>query len=72
MFFYTLISCEVTIAQQWYNSALQTENRELWVLLRHLKQSQYGHSISLCILQSSVKTQRPLPPMFVTVLCTID
>lgn len=40
--------------------------------LRHLKQSQYGHSISLCILQCSVKTQCRLPPMFVTVLCTID
>lgn len=39
---------------------------------RHLKQSQYGHSISLCILQCSVKTQCRLPPMFVTVLCTID
>lgn len=39
---------------------------------RHLKQSHYGHSISLCILQCSVKTQCRLPPMFVTVLCTIE
>lgn len=31
-----------------------------------------GHSISLCILKCSVRIQSRLPPMFVTVLCTID
>lgn len=70
--FYTLSKCEVAIAQQWYNSALQTESMELWFLLWGIWNSQYGHSISLCILQCSVKTQCRLPPMFVTVLCTID
>lgn len=29
--FYTLSGCEVTVAQQWYNFALQTESKELWV-----------------------------------------
>lgn len=53
---------------------LCTANRKHGALssLRHLKQSQYGHSISLCILQCSVKTPCRLPPKFVTVLCTID
>lgn len=30
--FYTLSTCEVLIAQQWYSSALQTESKELWNL----------------------------------------
>lgn len=33
-FLYTLSSCEVIIAQQWYNSALQTVSRELQAPLR--------------------------------------
>lgn len=71
--FYILWSgWEVRQAQKWCNSSLQTESREFKVPRSICNKSHYGHSISLCILKCSVRIQSRLPPMFVTVLCTID